>query len=213
MPDHTLPTGNARNKRRRANALGTKRYIDDTSRLIANDRAHAKGVTVRMFKLSEIKELIQLLDQSSLQEIEIKSDDYKLLLKKPNPTESVIVTSPAPAVHAAPVPAVPPAPQAPVSGDAPAEAGGAAAAPGRQEDLVPIVSPMVGTFYKAPAPDAPPFVTVGSRVNEDTVVCIVEAMKLMNPIEAEVKGVIAEVLVENGQLVEYGQPLFLVKPD
>jgi len=76
-----------------------------------------------------------------------------------------------------------------------------------------IVSPMVGTFYRAPAPDAPPFVNPGDRVDEKTVVCIIEAMKLMNEIEAEVKGVIVDVLVENGQLVEYGQPLFLVKTD
>jgi acetyl-CoA carboxylase biotin carboxyl carrier protein len=74
-----------------------------------------------------------------------------------------------------------------------------------------IVSPMVGTFYRAPAPDAEPYVKEGDQVQEDTVVCIVEAMKLMNEIEAEVRGTIVKVLVENGQLVEYGQPLFLVK--
>ena len=76
-----------------------------------------------------------------------------------------------------------------------------------------IVSPMVGTFYRAPAPDTDPYVQVGDRVQENTVVCIVEAMKLMNEIEAEVTGEIVEVLAENGQLVEYGQPLFLVKKD
>ncbi|MEW9034074.1 MAG: acetyl-CoA carboxylase biotin carboxyl carrier protein, partial [Planifilum fimeticola] len=76
-----------------------------------------------------------------------------------------------------------------------------------------IVSPMVGTFYRAPAPDADPYVQVGDRVDEKTVVCIIEAMKLMNEIEAEVRGEIVEILVENGQLVEYGQPLFLVKTE
>ena len=80
-------------------------------------------------------------------------------------------------------------------------------------DLHRIVSPMVGTFYQAPSPDSEPYVKVGDRVDEKSVVCIVEAMKLMNEIEAEVKGEIVEVLVENGQLVEYGQPLFLVKTD
>ena len=79
------------------------------------------------------------------------------------------------------------------------------------ENLHKITSPMVGTFYSAPAPDAPPYVKKGDQVSNDSVVCIVEAMKLMNEIEAEVKGEIVEVLVENGQLVEYGQPLFLVK--
>ena len=76
-----------------------------------------------------------------------------------------------------------------------------------------ITAPMVGTFYAAPAPDAEPYVKVGSKVKKDTVVCIVEAMKLFNEIEAEVEGEIVEILVENGQLVEYGQPLFLVKLD
>lgn len=72
---------------------------------------------------------------------------------------------------------------------------------------------MVGTFYAAPAPDAPEYVSVGAKVTEKTIVCIVEAMKLMNEIEADVKGEIVEILVQNGQLVEYGQPLFLVKVD
>lgn len=72
---------------------------------------------------------------------------------------------------------------------------------------------MVGTFYRAPAPDADPYVQVGDRVDEKTVVCIIEAMKLMNEIEAEVRGEIVDILVENGQLVEYGQPLFLVKTE
>ena len=76
-----------------------------------------------------------------------------------------------------------------------------------------ITSPMVGTFYAAPSPESPPYVKVGDKVTEESVVCIVEAMKLMNEIEAEVKGEIVEVLVENGQLVEYGQELFLVKPE
>lgn len=72
---------------------------------------------------------------------------------------------------------------------------------------------MVGTFYQAPSPDQPPYVKVGDKVGEETIVCIVEAMKLFNEIEAEIKGEIVEVLVKDGQLVEYGQPLFLVKPE
>lgn len=81
------------------------------------------------------------------------------------------------------------------------------------EGLHKIVSPMVGTFYKAPSPDSDPYVKVGDKVHDSSVVCIVEAMKLMNEIEAEVRGEIVEILVENGQLVEYGQTLFLVKPE
>ncbi|CUB34097.1 Biotin carboxyl carrier protein of acetyl-CoA carboxylase [Bacillus amyloliquefaciens] len=93
------------------------------------------------------------------------------------------------------------------------EAAPAQEAPKQDENLHKITSPMVGTFYASSSPEAGPYVNQGSKVSENTVVCIVEAMKLFNEIEAEVKGEIVEVLVENGQLVEYGQPLFLVKAE
>jgi len=163
-----------------------------------------------MFKLSEIKELIKLVDSTSVQELEIENEGSRLVIRKPGKAEVAYV--PAPQAVPAHIPAAPaaaahaPAPEA----AAPAEP---APAPARAGNLHQIVSPMVGTFYRAPSPDAPPFVNVGDRVTEKTVVCILEAMKLMNPLEAEVRGEIVEVLVENGQLVEYGQPLFLVKPD
>lgn len=162
-----------------------------------------------MFKLNEIKELIQLIDQSSLHELEIESEGSRLTIRKPNKTESVVVTA-APVQQAfTPVIGQPsiqqPAVQAAVTENAPAAA--------KQEaGLHTIVSPMVGTFYEAPSPGAAAFVSKGSAVKEKTVVCIIEAMKLMNEIEAEIKGEIVEVLVENGQLVEYGQPLFTVRP-
>ncbi|RAV00974.1 acetyl-CoA carboxylase biotin carboxyl carrier protein [Paenibacillus sp. YN15] len=160
-----------------------------------------------MFKLSEIKELIRLVDQSNLQELEIQNEGYKLYLKKPGVTESLLVTH-TPAYQAAPAPAA-------VSAEAvrsePAQEKESQAKQEEEGQLHRIVSPMVGTYYYAPTPDAPPFVKAGDRVTEKTVVCIVEAMKLMNEIEAEVKGEIVQVLVENGQLVEYGQPLFLVR--
>lgn len=156
-----------------------------------------------MFKLSEIKELIKLVDQTSLQELEIESEGSRLLIRKPNKTEQVIVSAApyAPAVVQQSVPAA-------AANIAAAEKPAAADA-----GLHTIVSPMVGTFYEAPSPGAASFVSKGSKVKEKTVVCILEAMKLMNEIEAEVKGEIVEMLVENGQLVEYGQPLFLVKPE
>ncbi|EDL64555.1 acetyl-CoA carboxylase biotin carboxyl carrier protein, partial [Bacillus sp. SG-1] len=97
------------------------------------------------------------------------------------------------------------APEAPAQAEAPA--------PAADENLHKIVSPMVGTFYQSPSPDKDAYVKTGSKVSEDSVVCIVEAMKLFNEIEAEVKGEIVEILVKDGQLVEYGQPLFLVKPE
>jgi acetyl-CoA carboxylase biotin carboxyl carrier protein len=163
-----------------------------------------------MFKLSEIKELIKLVDQSTLQELEIQNEGSRLLIRKPNKTESVLVTS-APAAHYQPIAAPTHAVQ--TSGD---QANGLTnqatiSAIMDQSHLHRIVSPMVGTFYHAASPEAGPFVKVGDKVKEKTVVCIVEAMKLMNDIVADTTGEIVEILVENGQLVEYGQPLFLVK--
>ncbi|PWW05656.1 acetyl-CoA carboxylase biotin carboxyl carrier protein [Paenibacillus cellulosilyticus] len=159
-----------------------------------------------MFKLNEIKELIKLIDQSTVQEVEIENEGTRLLIRKPGKTEVVTVQAAAPAVQA-----IAPAPVAAVSQAAAPAAAAPAAAPA--DNLHKIVSPMVGTFYAAPSPEAGPFVQKGSRVSDKSVVCILEAMKLMNEIEAEVRGEIVEVLVENGQLVEFGQPLFLVKPE
>lgn len=161
-----------------------------------------------MFKLNEIKELIKLIDQSTVQEVEIENEGTRLLIRKPGKTEVVTVQAAAPvvqAVQAAPTAAISavPAPAAPAATPAPAA----------QDNLHKIVSPMVGTFYSSPSPEAGPYVQKGSRVSDKSVVCILEAMKLMNEIEAEVRGEIVEVLVENGQLVEFGQPLFLVKPE
>lgn len=163
-----------------------------------------------MFKLSEIKELMKLMDQTTLQELEIENEGARLLIRKANKTESVLVASPVAAHTYAPVaPAQPVAAVQAPAGVAPAEA---PAAEDPEAGLHKIVSPMVGTFYSASSPGAAPFVSRGSKVNDKTIVCIVEAMKLMNQIEAEVNGEIVDILVENGQLVEYGQPLFLVKP-
>ncbi|CAH8714552.1 acetyl-CoA carboxylase biotin carboxyl carrier protein [Paenibacillus thiaminolyticus] len=162
-----------------------------------------------MFKISEIKELIKLLDQTSVHELEIENEGCRIAIRKPGKTEVFNVQSAAPLTYPAPAPA---------AVAAPAEAVTAAAEtqPEKKEEqagLVRIVSPMVGTFYSAPSPESPPYVKAGDKINEKTVVCILEAMKLMNELEAEVKGEIVEVLATNGQLVEFGQPLFLVKPE
>ncbi|PDO10868.1 MAG: acetyl-CoA carboxylase, biotin carboxyl carrier protein [Candidatus Reconcilbacillus cellulovorans] len=165
-----------------------------------------------MFRLEDIKELVRLVDQSSVSELEIEHEGSRLAIRK-----SVQPAAPVPAV-AVPAPVI----QQPVAvptASAPAErpepSGGLgqerAIVSGQAEKLHTIVAPMVGTFYRSPAPGAPPFVEVGDKVNEKTVVCIIEAMKLMNEIEAEVRGEIVEILAENGQLVEYGEPLFRVR--
>ena len=147
--------------------------------------------------LGKVKELIQLMIDNNLVEVEIEEGDSKISLKRPNPAAQVVTQVP----MAAPM-AVPTAPAASVP----------VAAPASDEGLVEVTSPMVGTFYSAPSPDSDPFVSVGDAVKADTVVCIVEAMKVMNEIKSEVTGTIAEVMCKAGEAVEFGQVLFKVKP-
>lgn len=167
-----------------------------------------------MYKLSEIKELIKMLDQSSVQELEIQNQEHRILIKKANQPEMLQIT-PQVMQPAVLQPAVlqPAAMQPAIQAPAVTEVTAPATSEDAKANLHKVVSPMVGTFYRAASPGAKPFVETGSKVTEKTVICIVEAMKLLNDIEAEVKGEIIEILVENGQLVEYGQPLFLVKKD
>jgi acetyl-CoA carboxylase biotin carboxyl carrier protein len=162
-----------------------------------------------MFKLSEIKELVRLVDSTSVHELEIENEGARLLIRKPGNTEVVTVQA-APATHTYTHAPIAEQPQQPVTA-APVPAADLAAP--AADNLHRIVSPMVGTFYRASSPETPSYVNVGDRITEKSVVCILEAMKLMNELEAEVRGEIVEILVENGQLVEYGQPLFLVKPE
>ncbi|GIO07052.1 biotin carboxyl carrier protein of acetyl-CoA carboxylase [Brevibacillus reuszeri] len=164
-------------------------------------------------KIHEIREIIKLIDQSSINEFKLESDGTKVTVRKSSGTETVVVAQPAAAAQvAAPVSVAPvSAVAAPVAVEAPKAAPVAAVAD--DANLHKIVSPMVGTFYSAPEPGKPAYVQAGDKVSANKVVCIVEAMKLFNEIEAEVTGEIVKVLVEDGQLVEYGQPLFLVKPE
>ena len=162
-----------------------------------------------MFKIQEIREIIKLVDASTLDEFVYEAEGSKVKLKKNS--GAVEVVAPKAVVAATPVVEQPKA-EAPVV--APVKEEAPAAAPvANDADLHKITSPMVGTFYQAPNPDSPAYVKVGDKVGDETIVCIVEAMKLFNEIEAEIKGEIVEVLVKDGQLVEYGQPLFLVKPE
>jgi acetyl-CoA carboxylase biotin carboxyl carrier protein len=152
---------------------------------------------------SKLEELIRLVEDSDIQEIEISGPFRSVRITKAR-TPGVIASA-APEYHAPP----PAAPGALTEGpgsvpEAPAD---------RDSGLVPIVSPMVGTFYAAPSPESAPYVRQGDRINKGQVVCIVEAMKLMNEIESEVSGTVVRVLAENAQPVEYGQELFQVQPD
>lgn len=166
-----------------------------------------------MFKVQEIREIIRLIDQSSISEFTYENDGATLTIKKETANNVQVVQEPvvvAPQVEQVKEqPAAPKAEVAPVKEEVKAAAAEAVAED--EEGIVEIVSPMVGTFYRKPNPESDPYVQVGSTVEENTIVCIVEAMKLFNEIEAEVSGEIVEVLVEDGELVEYGQPLFKVK--
>lgn len=154
--------------------------------------------------LIKIKQVVDLMKKSDLSEFEIQDQDFKLRIKRDLPGRAPIAAPAAPAAAApAPVAAAP----APVAAPAPAPAAPAAADPG----IKLITSPMVGTYYATPSPENPPFVTVGSPIKADTVVCIIEAMKVMNEIQAEISGTVVECLVANGTSVEFGQPLFRVK--
>lgn len=147
-----------------------------------------------------LEQLVKLMSEHGLSEINVREGSKRVNLKRGH--ASHVVAAPAPVYAHAPAPA----PAAPV----------AAAAPAAKADdtagLVAIKSPMVGTFYSASGPDAKPFVSVGSNVDEETDVCIIEAMKVFNNIKAETRGSIAKICVTNGQTVEFGTVLFLVKP-
>ena len=150
--------------------------------------------------LKDIKAIIDLMKKNSVSEFELEKQDFKIRLKRginggavpvPNEDALPVVYASQPALGAA-APAATPAPE--VSNE------------------IEVKSPMIGTFYRSPSPESGSYVEIGIEVNPDTVVCIIEAMKVMNEIKAEVKGVITQVLVENAKPVEFGQPLFKVRP-
>ena len=160
--------------------------------------------------IKEIKGIIDLMRKNGLTEFEYEKDGTKIRIRRgPDGEPQVIATSPGliPTPAVLPVGAGVPLAMAPAA--APVTAPAAAPA---GSSLPTINSPMVGTFYSSPAPDAPAYVEVGTVVNAETVVCIIEAMKVMNEIKAEMSGTIVEILAENGKPVEFGKPLFRIKP-
>ena len=155
--------------------------------------------------LKELKEILQILEEKEIAEFELEEEGMKLRIRKAAAVSSNHAAGPAPA---APFVSLVPHPAA----AAPTAAAPAPSAP-EASDLVVVRSPMVGTFFRAPDPNSPPFVNTGDRVKVGQVLCIIEAMKLMNEIEAEVAGEIAKVHHENGQPVQYGEALFSIRPD
>ena len=158
--------------------------------------------------LELVQKLIDLVEGSAVDEIEVRSWwGRRIRVTRRSQGREVVVTADSGSVAPAPAPAPAPVPVAsiPPGDPAPTE-------PDPSDGLLEIVSPMVGTFYTSPSPDSDPFIEIGSRVTSETVVCIVEAMKIFNEIEAEVAGEIVECLVESGQPVEHGQALYRVRP-
>jgi len=160
-----------------------------------------------LLDIDKIRQLVDMMIANDLVEISLRDGDVEVNLRRPSPNGGAIapVMTGAPAPLPVPNPAPAPAPvaavEAPVAKDEPGAG------------LVEIKSPMVGTFYAASDPDSPPYVQVGAAVHPDAVVCIVEAMKVFNEIKAEITGTIEKILVKNEQPVEFGQPMFLVRPD
>ncbi|MGO4887104.1 acetyl-CoA carboxylase biotin carboxyl carrier protein [Anaerobacillus sp. MEB173] len=168
-----------------------------------------------MLKVQEIKEIIRALDQSSINEFKYEVNGSKISMKK----QDILTTnqSAVPQLVTQVVPDRKTVEQSAVKTEVKEKVVKENERPKEtqisfEDNLQKITAPMVGTFYAAPAPDAEAYVKVGDKITEDSVVCIIEAMKLMNELEAEVKGEIVEILAENGQLVEYGQELFVVRP-
>jgi acetyl-CoA carboxylase biotin carboxyl carrier protein len=149
--------------------------------------------------IKEIKALIDLMKKNDLSVFKMEKEGFKITLER-NVYGAVVATAAPPPLLAMPVAVAPQAAPAAPAGE-----------PGPKVPFKEILSPMVGTFYRAPSPESPNYAEVGQEVTEETVVCIIEAMKMMNEIKAEVSGVIAEVLVENGTPVQFGQTLFKVR--
>jgi acetyl-CoA carboxylase biotin carboxyl carrier protein len=149
--------------------------------------------------LKKVRELIELMKENDLSEVELRTGEDRIALKRGYGDVSRMMMVPAAATT--PVPATASASEASAGGPGPAD----------EAHLHTIASPMVGTFYTSPDPESPPFVEVGSRVNADQTVCIIEAMKVFNEIKAEVSGVIHTIHVQRDEAVEYGQPLFSVR--
>ena len=175
--------------------MGSLRLSLDTPTLITT-YSSKKGHTL---DIKLIKQVVDLMKRSDISEFEFEEDGFKLRLSSKGADGPQIIQA-VPAGHTpAPFPVATPA------------AGEAVAAPVEEKGISIIKSPMVGTFYSAASPESPAFVKVGSKVSNDSVVCIIEAMKVMNEIQAEMSGTITELLVENGEAIEYGQPLFKIK--
>ncbi len=158
--------------------------------------------------IKEVEELIRFVAKANVSEVELETKDVKLVIKTNKAAEQVIQVP----VQQAPVVAAAPAPARPAAAPAP-EAAAPAPKAAENANQTTIKSPMIGTFYRSPGPDKPPFFNVGDKIEKGKVICIIEAMKLFNEIEAEVSGTVVKVLLNDASPVEYDQPLFLIEPN
>lgn len=179
------------------------------SKTVASESGSSEPKKQTEMKTSEIRDLIDFIAQSGLNEVDIETKELKLHVKR-EPDQKVLKSA-AP-VMAAPV-AMPAAPTPVAAPVAAAPAAPKAEKPASAKNTVEIKSPMIGTFYRSSNPDSPPFASVGDKITKGQTVCIIEAMKLFNEIESEVSGTIVKAMVENSSPVEYDQVLFVVEPD
>jgi acetyl-CoA carboxylase biotin carboxyl carrier protein len=167
----------------------------------------ATKATEPSLNMEELRELAELVDAHGFTDFEFENETIRVRLSKQAAPQIVQAVQPV----AAPVQSVAPAPTSAAKTETPHPGAKAETEAAADEDLYKIPSPIVGTFYRAPSPDKDPYVKTGSKVSPESVVCIIEAMKLMNEIQAEVAGEVVKIYVENGQPVEYGQPLFGIR--
>lgn len=158
--------------------------------------------------IKEIQDLIKFVAKAGVNEVEIEQKDFKITIKTASDVDRQYVVQAAAPMQPYPVAAAAPVATMPVAATAPV----AEAAPAEASNLITVKSPMIGTFYRSAGPDKEPFVQIGQTINKGETVCIIEAMKLFNEIEAEISGKIVKVLVDDATPVEYDQPLFLVEP-
>ncbi len=194
---------------------GTGKKRDDatstsTSAPTPTSSAAVEADDPERINLATIKSLAEIVTAHELGEIELRRGDHRVRITRGGGGHTVTTLAPWPAPQAMHAPMSSHAPAG--SSAAPAAAPAAEAAPAKADTGKDVLSPFVGTFYRAPSPEAPTFCEVGQRVKKGQVLCIVEAMKLMNEIEAELEGTVTAVLAENGQPVEFGQPLFRIAP-
>jgi acetyl-CoA carboxylase biotin carboxyl carrier protein len=172
-----------------------------------NRRARGAQKPAASVNMEELRELIALLRENGLSELELENEGFRVRLRR----DSALADSSQAASASSPAPIEKTPSPAPAPATVPHPGAQATTGASQDQDLHIIASPIVGTFYRSPSPSADPFVKIGSHVSPETVVCIIEAMKLMNDIQAETAGEVVKIYVENGQPVEYGQPLFGIR--